>query len=137
MVKVQEEDMTAEPRQAQSASLRTSTTNSNVTSSIRSNHNGKLACQTQFHHFHSFPPAGTSTSTPTIRFPPGFEPQGAVCNRFPGSNVSPEGLHQHVVDFHVYPGVTISLQMGENVQVFKGKLFCFKQIFIHPNHKYM
>ncbi|EEB11869.1 hypothetical protein Phum_PHUM137690 [Pediculus humanus corporis] len=110
--------MTAEPRQAQSA-VRTSSITLSTNSNLRSSHNGKSACQTQYHHFHSFAPAGTSSSTPTIRFPPGFEPQGAVCGRFPGSTVSNEGLQQHVVDFHVYPGVTISLQMGENVQVFK------------------
>lgn len=129
MVKVQDEDMTAEPRQAQSASLRTSTTNFSAASNIRANQNGKSACQTQFHHFHPFPSPGPSSSTPTIRFPPGFEPQGAVCNRFPGSSVSAEGLQQHVVDFHVYPGVTISLQMGENVQVFKGKHKSFRNFY--------
>lgn len=122
MVKVQDEDMTAEPRQAQSAALRTSATNLAPSSNNRGNMNGKTTCQNQFHHFHSFHSPGPSNSTPTIRFPPGFEPQGAVCNRFPGSSTSTEGLQQHVVDFHVYPGVTISLQMGENVQVFKGKL---------------
>lgn len=126
MVKVQDEDMTAEPRQAQSAPVRSSSTNTTSNNNnSRSNQNGKSASQTHYHHFHSFPSPGGSGATPTIRFPPGFEPQGAVCGRFPGSNVSAEGLQQHVVDFHVYPGVTISLQMGEHVQVFKGRINIF------------
>ncbi|KAL0274061.1 UNVERIFIED_CONTAM: hypothetical protein PYX00_006582 [Menopon gallinae] len=117
--------MTAEPRQAQSSGGRTSTANLTPGNHPRLNQNGKSANQSYYHHYPSFSSPGSSTSTPTIRLPPGFEPPGTVCNRFPGSNVSPEGLQQHVVDFHVYPGVTISLQMGENVQVFKGRMISF------------
>jgi len=47
----------------------------------------------------------------TFHFPPGFEPH----------SMNPEGAPQHVVDFHVQPGVTISLQMGDKYRVFEGR----------------
>ncbi|XP_075212988.1 miles to go isoform X2 [Lycorma delicatula] len=63
---------------------------------------------TQHFHYHwSYPTAAAASPSPaTFHFGPGFEPQ-----------TSPQ---QHVVYFHVNPGVTVSFQMGDNVQVIKG-----------------
>lgn len=63
---------------------------------------------TQHFHYHWSYPSGAPTASPaTFHFGPGFEPQ-----------TSPQ---QHVVYFHVNPGVTVSFQTGDNVQVIKGK----------------
>ena len=70
---------------------------------------------TQHFHYHwSYPPTG-SPAPATFHFGPGFEPQ-----------TSP---HQHVVYFHVNPGVTVSFQMGDTVQVIKGKS-CFSALSV-------
>ncbi|KAL1123954.1 hypothetical protein AAG570_001724 [Ranatra chinensis] len=62
---------------------------------------------TQHFHYHwSYPPTGGGAPA-TFHFGSGFEPQ-----------TSP---HQHVVYFHVNPGVTVSFQMGDTVQVIKGE----------------
>ncbi|XP_022188761.2 fibronectin type-III domain-containing protein 3A isoform X2 [Nilaparvata lugens] len=70
---------------------------------------------TQHFHYHwsypsappvPAPPPASPPSPATIHFGPGFEPQ-----------TSPQ---QHVVYFHVNPGVTVSFQTGDNVQNIKG-----------------
>ncbi|CAA9999606.1 unnamed protein product [Nesidiocoris tenuis] len=53
------------------------------------------------------PPLAAAAGAATFHFGPGFEPQ-----------TSP---HQHVVYFHVNPGVTVSFQMGDTVQTLKGQ----------------
>ncbi|XP_073994943.1 miles to go isoform X2 [Rhodnius prolixus] len=67
---------------------------------------------TQHFHYHwSYPAAGPVPPVggqATFHFGPGFEPQ-----------TSP---HQHVVFFHVNPGVTVSFQMGDTVQTIKGPM---------------
>jgi hypothetical protein len=67
----------------------------------------------------------------TFHFGPGFElqqqiSQYASCGNA-GAAVASSGSNpccpsqQHVVHFHVNPGVTVSFQMGDNVQVIKGR----------------
>jgi hypothetical protein len=164
MVKVHDEDMTAEPRQASSATASSGAPaansrhsqyrnvkpshNSNNLSSSSSNHLHHSPHQ-YFHHYHhhwSYPAsnlasssvvggsaasAGTSVAAATFHFGPGFEPQQQISRYTSGSNVgtaagssgSSPGCasQQHVVHFHVNPGVTVSFQMGDNVQVIKGR----------------
>ncbi|CAH1396431.1 unnamed protein product [Nezara viridula] len=62
---------------------------------------------TQHFHYHWSYPSGGPAAQATFHFGPGFEPQ-----------TSP---HQHVVYFHVNPGVTVSFQMGDNIQTIKGE----------------
>ena len=178
MVKVHEEDMMAEPRQATSATASTgasaannrhsqyrngkshntstlnssgnssSSSSSSCSSSSSSNHLHHSPHQ-YFHHYHhhwSYPasnlasssvvggtpsPAGSSVTAATFHFGPGFEPQQQI-SRYPsgsnaGSAAASSGSNpgcpsqQHVVHFHVNPGVTVSFQMGDNVQVIKGR----------------
>ncbi|XP_026676097.1 uncharacterized protein LOC103504830 [Diaphorina citri] len=76
-------------------------------------HNTKVTNNVATQHFHyhwSYPSQGAplppNSSPATFHFGQGFEPQ-----------TSPQ---QHVVHFHVNPGVTVSFQMGDNVQVIKG-----------------
>ncbi|KAI5705089.1 hypothetical protein M8J75_011815 [Diaphorina citri] len=75
-------------------------------------HNTKVTNNVATQHFHyhwSYPSQGAplppNSSPATFHFGQGFEPQ-----------TSPQ---QHVVHFHVNPGVTVSFQMGDNVQVIK------------------
>jgi hypothetical protein len=66
----------------------------------------------------------------TFHFGPGFEPQQQI-SQYPGGNTGAAAAssgsnsgcpsQQHVVHFHVNPGVTVSFQMGDNVQVIKGR----------------
>ncbi|XP_066904010.1 fibronectin type-III domain-containing protein 3A [Halyomorpha halys] len=63
---------------------------------------------TQHFHYHWSYPSGGPAAQATFHFGPGFEPQ-----------TSP---HQHVVYFHVNPGVTVSFQMGDNIQTIKGPM---------------
>ncbi|XP_014253277.1 fibronectin type-III domain-containing protein 3A isoform X2 [Cimex lectularius] len=95
--------------------------NNNNSSNPRSHHHGtdhegkiprsgtsNLATQ-HFHYHWSYPTAGPiPTGQATFHFGPGFEPQTAP--------------NQHVVYFHVNPGVTVSFQMGDNVQTIKGPM---------------
>lgn len=172
MVKVHDEDMMAEPRQATSvtassgasaannrhpeyrngkSSHNTNSLNSSSSSSSSSNSSNHLhhSPHQYFHHYHhhwSYPasnlssssvvggspsPAGTSVTAATFHFGPGFEPQQQI-SRYPsGSNAGAAAAssgsnpgcpsQQHVVHFHVNPGVTVSFQMGDNVQVIKGR----------------
>uniref|UniRef100_A0A8D9EJY1 Fibronectin type III domain-containing protein 3B n=1 Tax=Cacopsylla melanoneura TaxID=428564 RepID=A0A8D9EJY1_9HEMI len=76
-------------------------------------HNTKVTNNVATQHFHyhwSYPtqagPLPPNSAPATFHFGQGFEPQ-----------TSPQ---QHVVHFHVNPGVTVSFQMGDNVQVIKG-----------------
>jgi hypothetical protein len=153
MVKVHDEDMMAESRQATSATM------SAGAAAVNSRHsqyrNGKSSGSSSnhphqhFHHYHhhwSFPAsnlasssvpggtpssAGTNVAAATFHFGPGFEPQQQI-SRYPsggnaGAAAASSGSNpgcpsqQHVVHFHVNPGVTVSFQMGDNVQVIKGK----------------
>ena len=174
MVKVHDEDMMAEPRQATSATASTgasaansrhsqyrngksthntsslNSSSSSSSSSTSSSNNHLLHSPHQyFHHYHhhwSYPasnlasssvvggapsPAGSSVTAATFHFGPGFEPQQQI-SRYPsgsnaGSAAASSGSNpgcpsqQHVVHFHVNPGVTVSFQMGDNVQVIKGR----------------
>lgn len=173
MVKVHDEDMMAEPRQATSATASTGASATNNRHSQyrngKSSHNtSSLNCASSsssssnsnsnhlhhsphqyFHHYHhhwSYPasnlasssvvggapsPAGSNVTAATFHFGPGFEPQQQI-SRYPsgsnaGSTAASSGSNpgcpsqQHVVHFHVNPGVTVSFQMGDNVQVIKGR----------------
>lgn len=105
MVKVQDE----EPRAAQAATpnRRSSHGPTKVPPAGTSN-----VATPHFHYHYTYPPtSGPNPSPATFHFGPGFEPQ-----------TSPQ---QHVVYFHVNPGVTVSFQMGDNVQVIKGELIIY------------
>ncbi|KAI5736167.1 hypothetical protein M8J76_000614 [Diaphorina citri] len=84
-------------------------------------HNTKVTNNVATQHFHyhwSYPSQGAplppNSSPATFHFGQGFEPQ-----------TSPQ---QHVVHFHVNPGVTVSFQMGDNVQVIKDGHKCGNEI---------
>lgn len=96
MVKVKDE----EPRGAQVATQNRRKVPAAGTSNVATPH---------FHYHWSYPSNGAAaTPTPaTFHFGPGFEPQTSS--------------QQHVVYFHVNPGVTVSFQTGDNVQVIKGE----------------
>ncbi|KAG8271060.1 hypothetical protein J6590_070387 [Homalodisca vitripennis] len=98
MVKVQDE----EPRTGQVATpnRRSSHGPSKVPAAGTSN-----VATPHFHYHWSYPSTGSTPTPATFHFGPGFEPQ-----------TSPQ---QHVVYFHVNPGVTVSFQTGDNVQVIK------------------
>jgi hypothetical protein len=155
MVKVHDEDMMAEARQA------TAVTPSGGASAANSRHsqyrNGKSPHSSNhlhhsphhFHHYHhhwSYPASNLASSSvvggspscvagslaaATFHFGPGFEPQQQI-SQYPsggsaGAAAASSGSNpdcpsqQHVVHFHVNPGVTVSFQMGDNVQVIKGR----------------
>lgn len=104
MVKVQDE----EPRAAQAATPNRRSSHGHGPTKVPPAGTSNVATP-HFHYHYTYPPtSGPNPSPATFHFGPGFEPQ-----------TSPQ---QHVVYFHVNPGVTVSFQMGDNVQVIKGKL---------------
>ncbi|XP_069690323.1 uncharacterized protein [Periplaneta americana] len=130
MVKVHDEDTMAEPRQASTSSRHPQYRNG------KSAHNtNNHLHHPHFHHYHhhwSYPAsnlasssASSSTGTATFHFGPGFEPRypsGGSAGAAASSSTTTGGAsQQHVVHFHVNPGVTVSFQMGDNVQVIKGR----------------
>ncbi|CAH1975593.1 unnamed protein product [Acanthoscelides obtectus] len=76
-------------------------------------------------HYHrcSFPADGgdmqNGASPAKFYFGPGFEPQqqGSF-----GPGPSQNQGNEYIVFFHVNPGVTISFQMGENLEILRGEL---------------
>lgn len=68
-----------------------------------------------------------STSPAKFCLGPGFEPQqtqqqsGTGGNNFGGAGPSQTQNNEHIVMFHVNPGVSISLQIGDNIQLLSGK----------------
>lgn len=111
MVKVQDE----EPRAAQAATPNRRSSHGHGPTKVPPAGTSNVATP-HFHYHYTYPPtSGPNPSPATFHFGPGFEPQ-----------TSPQ---QHVVYFHVNPGVTVSFQMGDNVQVIKGKLI----IYIFPS----
>lgn len=144
MVKVKEEAVMAEPKPAtapQSSSHHHHHNNS-TNNSINNNHIRKSRPHTHTHHHHvTFPhythfhhhctyptdngDASTTNGATTpakFYFGPGFEPQQQIPGGGgfgPGPSQSQSG--EYVVFFHVNPGVTISLQIGDNLEVLRGK----------------
>lgn len=83
------------------------------------------------YHFHYTLSSGDSvdsgstngaTSPAKFCFGPGFEPQTQIPGTF-GAGPSQAQNNEHVVFFHVNPGVIISLQYGESYEVLRGKCF--------------
>lgn len=82
-----------------------------------------------YHHHCSYPAEGVETnggggagggSAPAkFYFGPGFEPQQQGGGRY-GAGPSQSQNNEHVVFFHVNPGVTISFQFGDNMEVLRG-----------------
>lgn len=84
-----------------------------------------------------------STSPAKFCLGPGFEPQtqqsatsgGNNNNNNFGAGPSQSQNNEHVVFFHVNPGVSISLQIGDNIQVLSGKsFFCFSYSLLDFKH---
>lgn len=123
MVKVKEEPAMAEPNPAAQAS-----------------NSGPLPRKQRphphpHHHAHAPPPPfphyhqyctyaadaavdGASSSPAKFYFGPGFEPQQQGGQYGPGPS---QQNGEYVVFFHVNPGVTISFQMGDNLEVLRGE----------------
>lgn len=86
-----------------------------------------------YHHHHCTYPAegaaetnggggaGGSSAPAKFYFGPGFEPQQQGGGRY-GAGPSQAQNNEHVVFFHVNPGVTISFQFGDNMEVLRGKI---------------
>lgn len=80
------------------------------------------------HHIHHIPIATTTTAgpwpivEPVFHFGPGFEIQTRpYC---PTHSQGPQP-HEHVVFFHVNPGVSVTFQIGGNREVIRGEFFFF------------
>lgn len=108
-----------------------------------------------FHHFHhhwTYPESGApcpAAGPATFHFGPGFEPQQPLPSRY-GSGPSqttpqtqnastttsttttaiPNPNAEHIVHFHVNPGVTVSFQIGDNIELIRGKFNSFS--FVYP-----
>ncbi|KAG5900609.1 hypothetical protein JTB14_017461 [Gonioctena quinquepunctata] len=65
-----------------------------------------------------------ATSPAKFYFGPGFEPQQQIPGGGYGPGPSQGRGNEYVVFFHVNPGVTISFQMGENLEILRGKRHC-------------
>lgn len=66
---------------------------------------------------------GASSSSPSpasFYIGPGFQPQSQMQNSY-GAGPSQTHNSEHIVYFHVNPGVTINFQIGDNMQVLRGK----------------
>ncbi|GLH05004.1 Uncharacterized protein GBIM_10642 [Gryllus bimaculatus] len=72
------------------------------------------------HHHHHHHWAFHAGVPATFHIGPGFEPQQRHGRPASPPPQPPQPPAQHVVHFHVNPGVTVSFQMGEHVQVIKG-----------------
>lgn len=139
MVKVKDEPAMAEPNSATSPKP-SNTSNSNSTSSYSVR---KTRPHTHSHHHHhppfqhytfyhqcSYPSesadgsSANGTSSPArFYFGPGFEPQQQIAGGGYGPGPSQNQGNEYVVFFHVNPGVTISFQMGDNLEILRGELF--------------
>lgn len=82
-----------------------------------------------YHHHCTYPTEGAETNgggsgagaaPAKFYFGPGFEPQQQGGGRY-GAGPSQTQGGEHVVFFHVNPGVTISFQFGDNMEVLRGK----------------
>lgn len=78
---------------------------------------------TYFHH-HCTHPTGdnveTNGSPAKFYFGPGFEPQLSSGNYCAGP--SNQNNSEYVVLFHVNPGVTIRFQIGDSLEILRGKI---------------
>ncbi|GJQ70044.1 hypothetical protein Trydic_g22527 [Trypoxylus dichotomus] len=66
---------------------------------------------------------GSSSASPSpasFYIGPGFQPQSQMQGSY-GAGPSQTHGSEHIVYFHVNPGVTINFQMGDNMQVLRGK----------------
>ncbi|KAK9701242.1 hypothetical protein QE152_g30734 [Popillia japonica] len=66
---------------------------------------------------------GASSSSPSpasFYIGPGFQPQSQIQGSY-GAGPSQTHGSEHIVYFHVNPGVTINFQIGDNMQVLRGK----------------
>lgn len=122
----------------QSSTTTTTTTNSNnnTHSHIRKprNHNHthhihQLHHYTYLHHHCTLPSENVETngsngtgSPAKFYFGPGFEPQTQISdgNFCPGPS---QNNSEYIVLFHVNPGVTIRFQIGDSMEILRGKLF--------------
>lgn len=130
MVKVKDEPAMTEPKPAS-----TSQQNNNLYGRKPRNNNGHS------HHFHPpfyhFPhyhycsystepvDASANGGAPAkFCFGPGFEPQTHSSGGRYGAGPSQAQNNEYVVLLHVNPGVTISFQMGDNVEILRGEFYC-------------
>lgn len=144
MVKVRDEPSMAEPRPT--ATTATTTANANGTASTVTPHQFSNSRKpprnphyhphsfyhfpTYYHHHCTYPAegaevngAGSASSPAKFYFGPGFEPQQQGGGRY-GAGPSQTQNNEHIVFFHVNPGVTISFQFGDNMEVLRGKWKC-------------
>ncbi|KRT86891.1 hypothetical protein AMK59_2989, partial [Oryctes borbonicus] len=66
---------------------------------------------------------GTSSASPSpasFYIGPGFQPQSQMQGSY-GAGPSQTHGSEHIVYFHVNPGVTINFQIGDNMQVLRGE----------------
>ena len=76
--------------------------------------------------------SGGSSAPARFYFGPGFEPHmahlqgsgGYIANQQPGGSAHGQ---EHIVLFHVNPGVTINFQIGDTTEVLRGK--CLSYLF--------
>lgn len=146
MVKVRDEPSMAEPRPTTTTTTTTTTATGNGTATTvtpqqfsgsrkppRNPHyypHSFYHFPTYYHHHCTYPTEGAETnggggasgsSSPAkFYFGPGFEPQQQGGGRY-GAGPSQTQSNEHVVLFHVNPGVTISFQFGDNMEVLRGK----------------
>lgn len=131
MVKVKEDPPMAEPKPSASSS-------NNSTFTRKPRHPNYVHYHPPLHHFpfhhycyYSTPENsdpnrctnGVGTSTPAkFYFGPGFEPQIDPSSYGAGPSRANQG-NEHVVLFHVNPGVVISLQVGNHMEVLTGEFY--------------
>uniref|UniRef100_A0A6P7GH73 Uncharacterized protein LOC114338097 n=1 Tax=Diabrotica virgifera virgifera TaxID=50390 RepID=A0A6P7GH73_DIAVI len=131
MVKVKDEPPMAEPNSAPNHRTSSASTNNPPSTYYprkprpHSHHHHHPPFQ-HYTHFHpcSYSPENAeasngATSPAKFYFGPGFEPQQQMPGGgFPGPSQT-QG-NEYIVLFHVNPGVTINLQLGENLEVLTG-----------------
>lgn len=148
MVNLKDEAVMAEPSSAPNSQPLTISSNPSSTSMSRKqrpythlhHHHIHLPFQ-HFSHYHQYCtyPSDTTdvngstngvSSPAKFYFGPGFEPQQQITGGFYGPGPSQSQNNEYVVFFHVNPGVTISFQMGDNLEVLRGNYYDFDMINI-------